>query len=85
MIQKTFILKNESGLHARPASVFVVTASRFQSDVTLIRDKYAYNAKSILGILSMGASMGTELVLEVSGEDEEAAMEALLQVLEAMS
>lgn len=85
MIKKNFTMKNETGFHARPASIFVKTATTFKSDVTLIKDEQEYNAKSIMGLLSMGAGMGTELVLQVSGVDEEAAVEALMQVLETMN
>lgn len=84
MIQKEFTLKNETGFHARPASIFVKTASGFKSDVTLIKDTVPFNAKSIMGLLSMGAGFGTRLVLLVEGPDEEAAAEALLRILENM-
>ncbi len=84
MIRKSFILKNETGFHARPVSFFVKAAAGFESDVILLKDTVPYNAKSILGLLSMGAGMGTELVLQVDGPDEAAAMDALLKVLEDM-
>lgn len=85
MIEKKFTLKNDTGLHARPASFFVKTAADFESDVFLIKDDMAYNAKSILGLLSMGAGKGTELVLQVIGKDEAAAAAALLQIIEEIS
>lgn len=85
MIQKNFTLKNETGFHARPASIFVKTANTFKSEVTLIKDAVEYNAKSIMGLLSMGAGMGTELVMQVTGPDEEDAVKALLEVLDTMN
>ncbi len=85
MIRKKFTLTNDSGLHARPASFIVKAAADFKSDVFLIKDTMAYNAKSILGLISMGAGKGTELVLEVSGEDEEAAALALFEIIEGMN
>jgi len=85
MIRRKFILSNEAGFHARPASIFVKTAAGFTSDVFLIKDAITYNAKSILGLMSMGAGPGTELVLEVVGEDEEAAALALFHIIETMN
>lgn len=84
MIEKNIILKNETGFHARPASVFVKCATGFKSDVFIIKDEAEHNGKSIMGLLSMGAGMGTELVLRVVGEDEALAMEELLKVLDTM-
>ena len=84
MIEKNIVLKNETGFHARPASVFVKCATGFKSEVFLIKDNAEHNGKSIMGLLSMGAGMGTELVLRVEGEDEEQAVEQLLKVLDEM-
>ncbi len=70
-------LKNETGLHARPASLFVKEASKFLSDVKIIKDEKKYIAKSIVGILSMGAVKGTKLTIVAEGEDEKEAVEAL--------
>ena len=85
MVQKNFTLKNEIGLHARPASNFVKTAATFKSEVTFIKDEKEYNGKSIISVLSIGAVMGTELTLQISGIDEEVAIEALTQVIENMN
>jgi len=84
MIEKNIVLKNETGFHARPASVFVKCATGFKSEIFLIKDNAEHNGKSIMGLLSMGAGMGTELVLRVEGEDEEQAVEQLLKVLDEM-
>lgn len=84
MIQKEFILRSESGMHARPASDFVKTAGAFISEVTVNMGSASYNGKSILGLMAMGAGFGTRLVLLVEGPDEEAAAEALLRILENM-
>ena len=85
MVQKKFTLKNEIGLHARPASNFVKAAATFKAEVTFIKDEKEYNGKSIISVLSIGAVRGTELTLQISGIDEEAAIEALTQVIENMN
>ncbi len=65
------------GLHARPAANFVRAAERFSSDVRLVKDGMRVNAKSILAILTLAAERGSEVVLEVDGEDEAEALEVL--------
>lgn len=84
MIETKFTLLNETGFHARPASIFVKAATGFTSDVFIVKDGEQYNAKSIMGLLSMGAGKGTEILLQVSGEDEEAATHALVEILKEM-
>lgn len=82
MYSAEIVLKNETGLHARPASQFVFTASKFKSHIVVIKDEKEYNAKSIMGVLSMGASKGTKLTIKAEGEDEKEAVEALISLLE---
>ena len=84
MIETNFTLLNETGFHARPASVFVKAATAFKSEVFIIKDDESYNAKSIMGLLSMGAGKGTKILLQVSGEDESSASEELLEILRNM-
>ncbi len=81
MIEKTIVLQMEQGMHARPASVFVREAGRFRSDVYLTSDGVTVNGKSIMGILMLALGPGTTIQLQVDGEDEEEAMEALIGVL----
>lgn len=84
MASEKFVLKNDSGFHARPAGIFVKTANSYKSEVFLIKDGSEYNGKSIMGLLSMGASKGTEVIVQVEGPDEDEALKALLTVLETM-
>ena len=78
-------IANPSGLHARPAAVFVKTAARFASAITLVnpaRDPTrSASAKSILGVLSLGVSKGDTVVLDAEGADAEAAIEALTELV----
>ncbi len=82
MIRRDITLTNRLGLHARAASRLVQTASGFESEVWLERDGRRVNAKSIMGVLLLAAPLGTQLVLEVDGPDENAAGEALVGLIE---
>jgi len=68
---------NKLGLHARAAAKFVTLASRFSSDIYLQKDHQKVNGKSIMGVMMLAASQGTELILNVSGDDEQVATEEL--------
>jgi len=68
---------NELGLHARPAAEFVKVASRFQAEIALGRDEMVVNGKSVLGVMTLAAECGAELVLRAEGKDAEAAIGAL--------
>ena len=85
MIQATFVIKNEEGLHARPASEFSKAAMKYKSDIRMFKNanEKAYNPKSILSIMSMGAVKGDAIRIEAAGEDEAAALEGLKAVLES--
>jgi phosphotransferase system HPr (HPr) family protein len=77
MLETTIVIKNKLGLHARAAVKFVNTANRFGADVKIEKDGSEIDGKSILGILTLAATQGTEIVLRVDGADEEAALKAL--------
>ena len=77
MIEKKIKIKNKLGLHARAASKFVNLANRFKSKVKIIKNNDEIDGKSILGILTLAATQGTEIILKVEGEDEEKAIKAL--------
>lgn len=76
-------IKNAVGLHARPAAVFVQTANKFKSRMHLTKDGVRVSAKSIIGVLSLGAGHGARVLLEVSGEDEEEAAAVLSHLFES--
>lgn len=84
MAQVTVKITNPSGLHARPAARFVEIASTFQSNIQvkdLTTNSKQVNAKSILGILTLGIEAGHEIEITTSGEDDEAACIALLKLV----
>lgn len=76
---KVFTVKNRLGLHARAAAIFVRLSSKFGSDIKLVKDGYAVNGKSILGVLSLAATKGSEIEVFTKGEDAE---DALIQIEE---
>jgi phosphocarrier protein HPr len=71
---------HEVGLHARPAALFVQTASKFQSDIHVQNGESSANAKSILEVLTLGAGKGAVITLTAEGEDAEQALSALEQL-----
>lgn len=84
MITRELTINNKSGLHARPASLWVQTASRFQSKVRIKRGEAIVDGKSILGILSLGLSSGSVIELLVEGDDEAEAALSLEQLTHDM-
>ena len=77
MISKELEVMNRAGIHARPASEIAMTASTFSSDIFFMKDTMRVNAKSIMGVITLGATYRTKLLLTCSGPDEEAAMAAI--------
>lgn len=82
LIQKVTI-KNPSGLHMRPAGIFVKEVGRFRSDVTIRYKEKEYNAKSMLNLLSATIKCGDEIELHINGEDEAECMDAVITAIES--
>ena len=84
MIKKSFTIKNKLGIHARPAGLLVKTASRFNSSAFISNEgDLEVNAKSIMGVLMLGAAFGSTIHLRIDGEDEQEAMNALEEIIDA--
>ncbi|SCH18543.1 MULTISPECIES: HPr family phosphocarrier protein [unclassified Romboutsia] len=81
-MEKIVSIKNASGLHARPAGMFVKKAAEFKATVEVIAKGKTVNAKSIMGIMSLGLGKGDELTISAKGEDEEAAVNTLVELIE---
>ena len=77
MTEETITIENKTGIHARPASIFVQTATKFKSKVQIKAKGKTVDAKSILMIMSMGLVKGTEITICADGPDEEEAVKAL--------
>ena len=82
MVKETFKIKNKVGLHARPAAIFVQAAAKFKSDITIEKDGKSVNAKSILGVLSLGAEQGSIITITIKGEDEQEALKTFKELVE---
>ena len=78
MPEQQVTIINKLGLHARAASKFVTVANGFKAEIHVSRDAQRVNAKSIMGIMMLAASKGTDLLLDAEGEDAEAAINALV-------
>lgn len=77
MIEKQFKVIASTGIHARPATMLVQLASRFNSDINLQFKEKTVNLKSIMGVMSLGIGQGAEIKIIVDGNDEEEAMNSL--------
>lgn len=78
MIEQPITISNKLGLHARASAKLSKLAGSFPCEVWLVRGTRRVNAKSIMGVMMLAAGIGTELVVETSGEQEQAAMDALI-------
>jgi len=81
-ISKMVTVVNPNGIHARPADLFVRMANQFSSVIEVSKNGQAVDGKSILGILTLGAEVGTQLEIGAKGEDAEVAIEALAQLVQ---
>jgi len=77
MPERAVRITNKLGLHARPAAEIVKTASRFKSEITIIRDELEVNGKSIMGVMMLAAEFGSTILIRAEGLDADAALEAL--------
>ncbi|MBE5780360.1 MAG: HPr family phosphocarrier protein [Clostridiales bacterium] len=84
MVEKLFVVKNETGLHARPASLFVQKAAKYKSTIKVQKDGKVANAKSIISVLSLGASFGSEITIIADGPDAEDAVAGLVELLDSL-
>ncbi len=83
MISKTVVVQNQVGLHARPATFFIQKSNEFKSSIWVEKDDRRVNAKSLLGVLSLGITKGTEITIVTDGTDEKEAIDALESLVES--
>ena len=81
MCVKEVLVQNQVGLHARPATFFIQRANEFKSSIWVEKEERRVNAKSLLGILSLGITKGTTINLIADGPDEEEAVSALVELI----
>ena len=82
MIKKEVTITNNIGLHARPATFFIQKANTFKSSIWIEKDDRKVNAKSLLGVLSLGIAQGMSIIIVADGSDENAAVDGLITFIE---
>lgn len=80
MVEKTVTVTNRAGIHARPSAIIVQSVKNFKGNIYIEKGSNKVNAKSIMGIITLGAAYGTELKIIAEGEDEEAAVDAVISL-----
>ena len=83
MIKQVVTIEIASGLEARPVAMLVQVASQYDSEIYIMRDNKKVNAKSIMGMMTLGLDMGDSIEVSTNGTDEEKAMEAIVEYLSA--
>jgi phosphocarrier protein len=83
MITETITICNRAGIHARPAALMVQATKDFACSIYIEKGNNRINAKSIMGIITLGAAYGTEIKIIADGEDEEAAVKTLVRLFES--
>jgi len=83
MYSKEVTLQNQVGLHARPATFFIQKANEFKSTIWVEKDERKVNAKSLLGVLSLGITRGTAIIISADGSDEQESVDMLVALIEA--
>jgi len=81
-LERTFLIVNTLGLHARASAQLVQLANRHQAEVLVEKDGQQVNGKSIMGVLTLAAAKGTQIVVQVEGADADAAMSAIAALIE---
>ncbi len=83
MVSSEVMVNNAVGLHARPATFFIQRANSFKSSIWVEKDDRRVNAKSLLGVLSLGIVKGTTITIVANGTDEEDAVKTLVEIIES--
>jgi len=82
MVEKDVTVKNRAGIHARPAGMIVTLANKFTSQIFIEKDNDKINAKSIMGLITLGVLCNTTIKISATGADESAAVEALVKLID---
>lgn len=83
MTERTVQIVNKNGLHARPAAEIVKLSSKFQCEITVVRDDLEVNGKSIMGVMMLAAECGSTLLVRANGPDAEQAVRAIAELVAA--
>lgn len=82
MVESSVEITNPTGLHARPAALFVQTAAKFSSHIWIVKQEKRVNAKSIMGLMSLAVSKGMKITVGAQGDDEQQAVNELVSLIE---
>jgi phosphocarrier protein HPr len=82
MTERSVQIVNKNGLHARPAAEIVKVASKFQSEITMVREDLEVNGKSIMGVMMLAAEYGSTLLVRANGPDADQAVSAIAELVE---
>lgn len=85
MVEKSIIVSNDTGLHARPAASLVQFVKSMPGEIELVKDGKVANAKSIFSVMSLGISKGTEITVRVNGENEEQSLDKVVEFISKLS
>ena len=81
MVERSVQIVNKNGLHARPAAEVVKAASKFKSEITIVRDDLEVNGKSIMGVMMLAAEFGATLTVRANGPDAQQAVDAIAELI----
>jgi phosphocarrier protein HPr len=81
MVERSVQIVNKNGLHARPAAEVVKAASKFKSEITIVRDDLEVNGKSIMGVMMLAAEFGATLTIRANGPDAQQAVDAIAELI----
>lgn len=81
MYSKEVVVQNQVGLHARPATFFIQRANEFKAGIWIVNDERKVNAKSLLGVLTLGITRGTKITIVADGSDQEEAVDSLVDLI----
>lgn len=84
-MKKTFVIRNDEGLHARPATLLVKKANHYDSEIKITYDNFTTDLKSIMSVLSMGIKKGSLIEIEALGDDEVDAIKGLTEIMNHIS
>lgn len=82
MVERSLKIQNRLGLHARAAALFVQTASKYASNITIEKEGVEVNGKSIMGIMMLAAARGSDVVIRADGRDEDDAVDGMTRLIE---
>lgn len=82
MMEREITVTNTLGIHARPASMIVKTATQYKSDITLLKDDVSSDAKSIMGVMMLAAAQNSKITIQANGPDEEQAVAVIAELFE---